>query len=461
MSLRHLHRMLLAAAGIVLAVGVFVFTQQMIERLSQQVTATSRVLARFLAQATLPATRNTELQRILSDVIENIDFPVVITDTLGTPRAWRRISVARDLVEAESLDSLEAGLPVAPVIRARIARVRAEAAEMDRHNEPIEMRHGSGIRIGLVHYGDPPVLRDLRWVPLVSVTAVVVLLAFGLAGLASMRAAEKRTIWVGMAKETAHQLGTPLSSLMGWIELLRDRAVTGPVTANELAETVHEMDRDVDRLNKVAQRFSRVGSAPNLTPEDVRPVVGGVVSYMRRRLPHGTRGVELVERYDEVPPVMLNAELVEWTLENLIANAVSSLDQKAGTITVAIARGEGGGVEIAVTDTGRGMTPAEQRRVFEPGYTTKRRGWGLGLALARRVVEDYHRGRIFVRAQCPGGGHDDGRAVPRSEGVAGQRALSGGRCVPRRSAGRRSRRGSTAGVPCRPPPRGRAGRWRA
>ena len=134
------------------------------------------------------------------------------------------------------------------------------------------------MRIGAVHYGEPRVLRDLRWVPFVSVAGVALLLGLGLAGLASMRTAEKRTIWVGMAKETAHQLGTPLSSLMGWVELLRARAhEEGAVPEAELKETVREMDRDIDRLNKVAQRFSRVGSAPSLTPQDVRPVVSDVV----------------------------------------------------------------------------------------------------------------------------------------------------------------------------------------
>jgi hypothetical protein len=404
MNLRQLHRTLLVSGSVLLTVGVFLFTQQMISRLSHQVTSTSRVLADFLAQASIPATRNSELQRILTDVIENVDFPIVITDTLGTPRAWYLVGVDTDLVPGESIDSLVAGQPIAPVIRERIERVRAQVAAFDRRNPSIEMRHGSGIRIGAVHYGEPRVLRDLRWVPLVSVAGVVLLLGLGLAGLASMRAAEQRTIWVGMAKETAHQLGTPLSSLMGWVELLRARAhEAGAVPVAELEETVREMDRDIDRLDKVAQRFSRVGSAPSLAPQDVRPVVRDVVSYMRRRLPRGTLGITVTERYEEVPPVMLNPELVEWALENLISNAVTALEHKAGSIEVAVMRAEGM-VEIAVTDSGRGMTPTEQRKAFVPGYTTRRRGWGLGLALARRVVEEYHRGKIFVRRSSPGEG---------------------------------------------------------
>lgn len=404
MNLRQLHRTLLVSGSVLLTALVFLFTQQMINRLSHQVTSTSRVLADFLAQASIPATRNSELQRILSDVIENVDFPIVITDTLGTPRAWYLVGVDTDLVPFESIDSLVAGQSIAPVIRGRIEKVRAQIAVFDRRNKPIVMLHGSGAKVGAVHYGEPRVLRDLRWVPLVSVAGVVLLLGLGLAGLASMRAAEQRTIWVGMAKETAHQLGTPLSSLMGWVEILRTRAQeAGAVPEAELEETVREMDRDIDRLNKVAQRFSRVGSAPSLTPQDVTPVVRDVVSYMRRRLPRGVFGIAVGERYDAVPHVMLNPELIEWALENLISNAVTALDQKAGSIDIAVTHDETF-VEIAVIDSGRGMTPAEQRNAFVPGYTTRRRGWGLGLALARRVVEDYHRGKLFVRRSSPGQG---------------------------------------------------------
>jgi hypothetical protein len=403
-NLRFLLRTVLIAGSVVLTVGVFLFTQQMITRLTQQVATTSRVLARFCAEASFPAARDSEIEKIFEEVIAGINFPVVITDTLGTPRAWKLVDVPAVLVPSESIDSLVAGLEIAPVIRERIERVRARIADLDRENAPIEMRHGSGIRLGAVHYGEPRALRDLRWVPVASVAGVALLLVLGLVGLAALRAAEKRTIWVGMAKETAHQLGTPLSSMLGWIELLRGQISDsgGAVPADAVREVAVEMERDVERLNKVAQRFSQVGSTPSLTPQDVRPVVRGVVEYMRRRLPRGTR-ITIEERYDDVPPVLANAELLEWALENLVANALSALQQNTGRIEVTVGRTERE-VEIVVTDTGRGMTPAEQSRAFEPGYTTRRRGWGLGLPLTRRVVEEYHQGRVFIRKSAPGQG---------------------------------------------------------
>jgi len=155
----------------------------------------------------------------------------------------------------------------------------------------------------------------------------------------------------------------------------------------------------------VAQRFSHVGSTPHLQLQDVTPIVREAVQYVRRRLPQGEDRMVIRERYDDVPPINLNRELVAWALENLLSNAASAIERTPGVIEVAVSRRkETEAVEIAVTDNGRGMSAAEQRRAFDPGYTTRHRGWGLGLALARRVVEEYHGGRIFIRHSAPGQG---------------------------------------------------------
>ena len=395
-----------------LIVGVFLFTSQLISRLSEEVTTTSRVLARFCAQASFPAVRDSELQRIFSQVISNVDFPIVITDTDTLPRAWRQVGLDPALVPEASIDSLAAGLAISLVIRGRIEHVRARAMALDRQNPPIPMTQPiTRRRIGQVHYGDPPVLDRLRWMPYLSVGVIVLLGSLAAWGLSGIRQAERRSIWMGMARETAHQLGTPLSSLMGWIELLRSRT-EGAESAGEVAipraefdETLGEMERDVDRLTKVSQRFSRVGSAPDLQRLDLRPVVEEAVQYIRKRLPTAGGDVVIRERYDPVPEVRLSRELLEWAVENLLTNAVSALDRRPGVIDIAVqGRPDGGMVEVIVTDNGRGMSPPEQRRAFEPGYTTKRRGWGLGLALARRVVEEYHGGRLSIRNSAPGEG---------------------------------------------------------
>ena len=426
MTLPQLLRLTLFLGGSVIAATVFLLAHWAIGRLTREVTSTSRVLAQFCAQASYPATRNPEIEDVVADLIMNIDFPIVLTDSLGLPRAWKGVEIGHEMVTAESLDSLAAGQRVAPVIAARVERLRQIVLRLDRQNTPIPMtrRKAMVVRNGLVqlpqsmrpdtlgavHYGEPHVLDLLRWTPIVSLGGTAILLAFGLWGLAVIRQAEKRTIWVGMAKETAHQLGTPLSSLMGWSEMLRahiPESGTGEIRmpAHELSETVEEMERDLDRLRKVASRFSSVGSQPNLQPADPTIVVRDVASYMRRRFPRGSGEVELRERYRTVPEARINSDLLEWAIENLITNALSALDKQPAWIEITVApSADGRWVEITVADNGRGMTPAEQGRAFEPGYTTKRRGWGLGLALTRRVIQDSHGGRIWIRSSVPGQG---------------------------------------------------------
>ena len=429
MTLSQVLRLGLFFGASLLAATVFVMANWAIERLSREVASTSRVLAQFCAEASYPVVRNPQIEDIFRRLVSNLDFPMVITDREGVPRAWRGIDVHPDSVRSESLDSLAAGQTISPVTAERVARIRRTVLRLDARNQPIPFIERNPVLVpiprgvpmpgtrwmlpdtlGAVHFGDPHVLDLLRWTPYVSLAGTVLLLGLGLIGLAAIRQAEKRTIWVGMAKETAHQLGTPLSSLMGWSELLRahlPQPAEGEVRlpAAELAETVGEIERDVDRLRKVASRFSNVGSQPNLTAADPLEVVRDVASYMRRRLPRGGSVVELVERYEPVPPVRLNADLLEWAVENLITNALSALDKQPARIEIAVApSADGRWVEIAVTDNGRGMNARDQRRAFEPGFTTKRRGWGLGLPLARRVIQDSHGGRLWVRSSAPGQG---------------------------------------------------------
>lgn len=402
----------LFAGGGLLVAAVFLVTNQTIQRLSDQVSTTSGVLARLCADASLPATGNPQLQRILEDVTAQITFPIVITDTTGLPRAWKGVGVPSDAVPTETLDSLAMGLPISPVHSEAIRRVSARVPDLDRRHRPIPMKQPNAmLAVGLFHYGEPAVLDRLRWMPYLAVGGTGLLLLLGMSGLAGIRAAEQRTIWVGMAKETAHQLGTPLSSLMGWVELLRAHVDAAPPGGNatvpreELGETLDDMERDIERLSRVAQRFSQIGSSPQLQLQDVTPLVREAVQYVRRRLPQRQGDIELRERYEEAPPINLNRELIEWAVENLLMNALDAIDKRPAVIEVAVERrAETEEVEITVSDNGRGMTREQQRRAFETGYSTKRRGWGLGLALARRVVEEYHAGRIEIRSSAPGQG---------------------------------------------------------
>jgi NtrC-family two-component system sensor histidine kinase KinB len=413
-------RTILFLAFSALLLGLFIITNVLIGRLAQQAERTSRVFARFAASASFPAVEDTVYQAFVADVIQSINFPIVLSDVEGVPRAWKGVGVDPIEVPDRSLDSLAAGLEPSAVILERILKVRRAAERMDRGHEPIPLlEQGTDREIGLVHWGEPPILSVLRFLPYLSVGIFGILLLLTFWGARGIRLAEARSIWVGLAKETAHQLGTPLSSLLGWVELLREKgAATKPGETVQLdpafvRETVTEMEQDVARLNKVAARFSQIGSIPALAVLDLTTVVRGSLDYVRRRLPHLGRSVRIEEDYQIVPRVRANAELLEWVMENLLVNALNALEGSEGRIEVRVRSSHDSDmVEVEVRDNGRGMTPEVQRRAFETGFSTKKRGWGLGLALAKRIVEDYHDGRISVRETAPGQGSAFVVAIP-------------------------------------------------
>jgi hypothetical protein len=392
--------------------ALLVFSNLLLRRLGQETERTSRVFANFCATASYPAAQDTVVSAIVSEVVRSINFPIVLTDAAGLPRAWKEVGVDPASVPGVVLDSLAVEGAVPPAMRERVERVKRAARQLDLRHPPIPLLEPKNrTEIGLVHWGEPRSLRLLRYVPYLSTGIIAILLGLTFWGARGLRLAESRRIWVGLAKETAHQLGTPLSSLLGWVELMRERArgappgPTVPIPREFLDETLTEMENDLERLSKVAGRFGQIGSVPSLTPQRLETVVADAVAYLKRRLPELGRSVKLVERYGDVPPVHANRQLLEWVVENLLVNSMNALEGRPGTIEVRVSRRpESEAVELEITDSGRGMSLEEQRRAFEPGFTTKRRGWGLGLALAKRIVEDYHGGRIFIRHSAPGAG---------------------------------------------------------
>jgi signal transduction histidine kinase len=245
----------------------------------------------------------------------------------------------------------------------------------------------------------------LRVMPLIEGGVVVLFLLVAFIGYHNLKKSEQRFIWVGMAKETAHQLGTPLSSLLGWLEVMRmkyqssDSEVFGRY---ELEEIVERMQGDIKRLERVANRFGQIGSMPELRPVDLNITVREVVSYFRARLPGGGKGVKIEENYGEVKQLKINPELISWVMENLIKNSLEVISPADGWIRISTSTSEDGKrAHITITDNGRGIPSRRQNKVFLPGYTTKKRGWGLGLTLAKRIVEEYHRGRIQLTESVP------------------------------------------------------------
>ncbi len=259
-----------------------------------------------------------------------------------------------------------------------------------------------------IYYKESKVLRQLRFFPLIQLILIIAFIGFGYMGFSAARRAEQNRVWVGMAKETAHQLGTPISAIIGWIEHLK---ITLPDNA-ESQEVVEELRKDVSRLELVAERFSKIGSAPVLEPVNLYEELDKCRAYMQARAP---RKVSFHFPDPDQAPVYahLNPHLFDWVVENLMRNAIDAMEGK-GAISAAVYT-ENDQVCIDLSDTGKGIPANRFKTVFEPGYTTKKRGWGLGLSLAKRIIEEYHSGKIFVRQSEEGKGTTFTIRFPRTQ----------------------------------------------
>jgi signal transduction histidine kinase len=255
-------------------------------------------------------------------------------------------------------------------------------------------------RTWLLHYGDLKFLALIGWLPIIQFMVIFILLYIGFIGFRNITNAEQRSIWVGMAKETAHQLGTPISSIGGWLELLKTEQ--DPAL---LDQAVVEMEYDVKRLTRVAARFSSIGSRPELQPIVLSDVIEEVLDYYRARVPHMGRSVTIEGNYSGNLLIMGNHELLNWAFENLIKNSIAALENKDGLISVTgMMTKDLKHVILDFKDNGKGIPHSDQGKVMKPGFTTKKRGWGLGLSLAKRIINDYHEGKITLHESKPGVG---------------------------------------------------------
>lgn len=313
-------------------------------------------------------------------------IPAIVTDSASQqPVFWRNVGVP---------DSL-GGLPPEDSARA-LRRLQAVRRDMDEAYQPISIRLRRPTGTGLaqqVHYDESGLIKDLRLFPYVQLLFVSLFILVGYVGFSYVRRSEQSSLWVGMAKEAAHQLGTPISSLMGWTQLLR----SGALSEERKQEALDEIESDIHRLQRVAGRFSDIGSMPKVQTQPLAPVVKRTATYIRRRLPRKAHLDVAVAPALEAP---VNADLFEWVVENLLKNA---LDAGASTVEIRGFREKDQAV-LEVEDDGSGIERSQWKNVFRPGYSTKKRGWGLGLSLARRVVEDYHGGTLRIARSRPGEG---------------------------------------------------------
>lgn len=339
-----------------------------------------------------------ELDFILNEILEPNPFaiPAIITDSTQTdPLFWRNVSVPDDLTQLSPEDSVKAR-----------ERLDEHLSEMKQTFEPIPIKlsytdtgtNASAELTQYVFYNESGLVRELRLFPYVQLGFVGLFILVGYLGFSYVRRSEQSSLWVGMAREAAHQLGTPISSLMGWTQLLR----SDDLSKDHRDEALTEIDNDIERLQRVANRFSDIGSMPKLEPTNVATVIHQTADYIRRRIPQHGQAVTLKVHVPDRLQARVNEELFAWVLENLLKNALDALEG-TGEIRITAEQAEDL-VSIEVADTGSGIERRARKNIFRPGFSTKERGWGLGLSLAQRVIENYHGGSLQLAESTVGEG---------------------------------------------------------
>jgi len=367
-------KIFLVLAAVIIAVASLVVSHLLIRDLAKEEHNKMAVWAE--AMRTLNnADENTDINLVLKVINGNNTIPVIVLDSNGDVQAYRNIDLKTCKTEADSVQRVEE-LGKEMLLERQVIRItlNEDADSVTRSDDYIN-----------VCYADSVMLRRLASYPYIQLGVVMIFVVIAIFALLTSKRAEQNKVWVGLSKETAHQLGTPISSLMAWTEILKETHPDDPL--------IPEMDKDVKRLQLIADRFSKIGSLPEPVETNLKEIMQHVVDYMDRRT---SRKVQMICRFPaEDVIVRINASLFEWVIENLCKNAVDAMEG-AGTITLTILK-EGARAVVEVADTGKGIRKKDIGNVFKPGFTTKKRGWGLGLSLAKRIVEEYHHGKIYVK----------------------------------------------------------------
>jgi signal transduction histidine kinase len=385
-------KLFLLVTAVIIVLGTLVYTERLVNQLLVKEREVASIYAKSLEFIANSPAEQTDYSFIFDQLIQQIDFPMILSDAADEPLQPYRSSSRN--IEYDTTLSPEK-------IRALLAN---RIKEMDASNQPIRVQTKDGIVLSSVHYGESVLIRNLRWLPYFEIAIGGMFILIGYIGFSYIKRTEQSNIWVGMAKETAHQLGTPLSSLWAWMDLLK----TYSEENLKQLETINDMENDLQRLQKVTDRFSKIGSKTNLKSENIVDVIDGVIVYYKKRLPSVSQGKRIsisvapVEGTVNPISVEVNKELFEWVIENLIKNALDAIEGN-GSITFKVIP-DNDSVIIDVKDTGKGIDMRAKQDIFRPGYSTKQRGWGLGLSLSKRIIEDYHKGKLFVKESKLGKG---------------------------------------------------------
>ncbi len=370
----HNIRLLFIMVAVLIAFASVVVSHLLISDLAKEEATRMEVWAEAMRSLNA-ADEHTDLALVLKVINENHTIPVIVINRQGHVQTYRNVK----LQGKNQADSIKDAISQAQRMRddGHVIRIM-----LDNRNDYID-----------VCYAESLLLRRLSWYPYVQLGVILLFAGLAVFALLTLKRAEQNHVWVGLSKETAHQLGTPISSLMAWMEMMKE--------AYPDDKLLFEMDNDVKRLQLIADRFSKIGSQPTPEQADLIAVLQRVVAYMDSR----TSRTVVIMLHASAEKVMLNlnVSLFEWVIENLCKNAVDALEGRSGCIDIYVMQKEQT-VAIDLVDTGKGIRQKDMKNVFRPGFTTKQRGWGLGLSLARRIVEEYHHGKIFVKQSEVGQG---------------------------------------------------------
>ena len=374
-------KLVLIIIGATIALGTLYYTQNLVGRLQQREKDIVQLYASSLEYGASTETIDADFTFVFQNIIARIDFPLILTDQnnqinfLGSGRGYKNIEHDPQMSNQKLKIFLQ-----------------EKVLELSKQHAPILVKSPSGDIIQKIYYGDSDLIQRLRFYPYLQILFALVFLIIAYTSFSYVKKSEQRNIWVGMSKETAHQLGTPISSLMGWNEMLK----MNYSNHDKVLDISDEISSDLTRLSKITKRFSKIGSKPELVDDNPYKIIENVINYFQRRLPQLGKNVLISIEGIKEQKVKLNVELFEWVIENLIKNALDAIDNKEGKINFKVEHNRNK-IEIEVTDNGKGIEHNRRKDIFRPGYSTKRRGWGLGLSLSKRIIEDYHNGKIFVK----------------------------------------------------------------
>ena len=380
-------KIFLLIIAILIAAGTLFYTQNLVQKLQEKEKQIVELYAKGIEYIANTTDSGADLTFLFENIIRPIDFPLVITDAqnvlnLNNLSDIRNVKYDTTLSKTQLKDLFE-----------------KKIKKMDEQHNPILVTYADSIILQKIHYGDSELIDQLQFYPYLQILIAALFIILGYIGFSNIKKSEQSNIWVGMAKETAHQFGTPISSLMGWIEMLKMHYQD----KDRVLDIADEISDDVEKLNKITNRFSKIGAVPELKKLSTYDEIHKVKEYFERRLPQLGKSVEIILKGDKQANAELNAELFEWVIENLIKNALDAIDHKQGKIEITVKelRRE---IEVDITDNGKGIDLKSRKDIFRPGYSTKRRGWGLGLSLSKRIIEVYHKGKIFVKSSVIGEG---------------------------------------------------------